>query len=940
VLTRHPEAGEPKSGREMRIRNAALLVPLCIAIISLLFTSVPAFAHAQPSNMPPIVQTKLAGQHVEESTAKVQDPPPRGMPLASSLGTSYDEQLGTTFTQDFTSMLYYVTAVAQTDPTSGTGPAYLLNGLSNTGYWYQVGLSWNWNPGYTPGTGFGMSYEVFDPSGNSILPTNGGGGLLSFSGPVNQGDSVALNLYFTNSGQVVMLAKDQNTGAYASETYSAEGATFFEGSPYSTANSNGFFTGLMTEWYHSSPYYSNEQKVTYSSSFALSSAWMWIDEFSCSGISCSNTTALFSDSTTSPISYSNPTQLQEFSSNGATEYSDAYEFITGSLSEVTMTLSYSVIGGGSGFGAPVFTYVSNGVQQTAILSTAPSSYLVDINTAWSVTDPLSGSSSNERWQASQQTSGVAMSSQTIVFQYYHQYQVEFGYQSGSGGSPPQIAYYEFGVEQSTTPSTLVWADAGSQYQYQNPLQGSTSSERWYSQDASGTVSSSAQITVLYYHQYAVKVSYSVIGGGSNLVPTLTSTSFGATSTQDVPSSGEVLWLDAGSGYVLNNPVTSGAERLYTNGVTSGMVTQGLVLSPAYYNQYLVTLSYSILGGGGGYSPPVFTYIASGATASAPLLATQSSYWVDSGSQWSMSNPLPGSTSLERWETNSSTDYMVSSPGTYSFTYFHQYFVTFAYSVRGGGTGYSPPTVNFTSFARPLTAVADASVWVDYGTSYSYPSILGGSTNTERWVATPIRSGGVVPHLAAMVVYQHQFYIIVRSAEPAGGTVSPSGGWYNASQTLTLAASPSQGWRLENWLGPYSGNANSTTLTVDSPINETAVFYPGVLIRVSSGGYVVYSYGNASGTVQPGTPATVYVPVGTNVSLSTHPLLFVYSFEGWSGLTSSKSVRVSIIVSSPTSIKANYGYNYLVIGSLSGSVVVAVAVAFLYLAKRRKGPARG
>jgi len=147
-------------------------------------------------------------------------------------------------------------------------------------------------------------------------------------------------------------------------------------------------------------------------------------------------------------------------------------------------------------------------------------------------------------------------------------------------------------------------------------------------------------------------------------------------------------------------------------------------------------------------------------------------------------------------------------------------------------------------------------------------------------------------------------------------------------------------RLENWFGPYSGNANSTTLTVDSPINETAVFYPGVLIRVSSGGYVVYSYGTTSGTVKPGTPATVYVPVGTNVSLSTHPLLFVYSFEGWSGLTSSKSVRVSIIVSSPTSIKANYGYNYLVIGSLSGSVVVAVAVAFLYLAKRRKGPARG
>jgi hypothetical protein len=37
-----------------------------------------------------------------------------------------------------------VTAVAQTDASSGYGPAYLLNGLTDKGYWYQVGLAWNW----------------------------------------------------------------------------------------------------------------------------------------------------------------------------------------------------------------------------------------------------------------------------------------------------------------------------------------------------------------------------------------------------------------------------------------------------------------------------------------------------------------------------------------------------------------------------------------------------------------------------------------------------------------------------------------------------------------------------------------------------------------------------------------------------------------------------
>ena len=54
---------------------------------------------------------------------------------------------------------------------------------------------------------------------------------------------------------------------------------------------------------------------------------MWVDEFN-----SQNTNLLFGVSS-GLISYSNPTQLQAFSSNGATEYSDAYEFVTGALSQ-------------------------------------------------------------------------------------------------------------------------------------------------------------------------------------------------------------------------------------------------------------------------------------------------------------------------------------------------------------------------------------------------------------------------------------------------------------------------------------------------------------------------------------------------------------------------------------------------------------------------------
>jgi len=244
----------------------------------------------------------------------------RSAPFVNSSRASWDEQLGETFTQDFTSLAINVTAVEQSGGT-GIGPGYLLNGLSNSGYWYQVGLSWNWNPG----SGFDMLYDVFDPNGNSIYPANGGGGLNSLSGPVNAGDTVLLNLYFDNStGNVVMYIYDYNTGASASETYSTEGATNFQGSN-SASNGNGFFTGLMTEWYHTNPYYGGEQQVTYwERGFQFTSATLWMDEYN-----VNTGQVLFSDSTSGPISLTG--QLYPYSSSGAVEYASSSTFVTGPI---------------------------------------------------------------------------------------------------------------------------------------------------------------------------------------------------------------------------------------------------------------------------------------------------------------------------------------------------------------------------------------------------------------------------------------------------------------------------------------------------------------------------------------------------------------------------------------------------------------------------------
>ena len=440
--------------------------------------------------------------------------PPPSYSLASSSSLAYDEQLGLTFTQNFYSMLYNVTAVEQSDPTSGAGPAYLLQGLSDSGYWYQVSLLYNWpyiNGGYNPG--FHVGYEVFDPSGSSIYPANGGTGFLTFSGPVNPGDSVILNLYFGTSGQVVMLVQDQNTGAAASTTYSDEGATFFAGSPASTSNVNGFFTGLMTEWYHPSPYYGDELRVVYSSSYALSSAWMWIDEYSppC----CSN--SLFYSRTTGPVSYTDPYALHEFSSNGAHEYSNAYTFITGSLSLVSETLSYTIEGGGSGYSPPTLHYYQNGAPLASNLTNAPTPYLMDPGSQWGVSDTLQGSGASERWATPQSVAGVVNASQTIDFVYFHQFDLTLSYEVvGGGGATPLAAGIYFGsqIGRALNASQVTqWFDAGTSVSLSEFPSG-TQAERWYRSGGSVVVTGPISIAATYYHQFYVTINTAQPEGGS------------------------------------------------------------------------------------------------------------------------------------------------------------------------------------------------------------------------------------------------------------------------------------------------------------------------------------------------------------------------------------------------------------------------------------------
>jgi len=211
---------------------------------------------------------------------------------------------------------FNLTAVPQTD-SSSFGPAYLLNGLSDSGYWYQVGLAYNWPlaSGTSYVSGFHFIWEVFYPNGSTNNPV-----LSRVPDRVNQGDTVRLSLSFSGSN-VVMDTLDYNTGASSSHSYTAGGGSIFKGSSSSRATRTP--TSLMTEWYHASASEPSMKQVTYSEqAVPISSGWICIGEYAPS----SPNSSVFGQCSSEMLL---GTQLQQYSYRGLTAYANQNTFQTG-----------------------------------------------------------------------------------------------------------------------------------------------------------------------------------------------------------------------------------------------------------------------------------------------------------------------------------------------------------------------------------------------------------------------------------------------------------------------------------------------------------------------------------------------------------------------------------------------------------------------------------
>ena len=186
---------------------------------------------------------------------------------------NYDEQIWAIASQNTNSLSYNVTAVEQSDA-SGYGPAYLVNGYTDTGYWYQIGIAWHWvTPSYI---GYLSGFTFF------IQVYHGNSQLVNYLSPlsIHGGDKVALQMRVSKStDQVVTSAYDWNTGASNHTSVRAFGATEFVGNLLNTDTP----TGLLVEaWGHNLVCGLNT--VTFSSESTHPGFGLRVDEWNFTGV--------------------------------------------------------------------------------------------------------------------------------------------------------------------------------------------------------------------------------------------------------------------------------------------------------------------------------------------------------------------------------------------------------------------------------------------------------------------------------------------------------------------------------------------------------------------------------------------------------------------------------------------------------------------------------
>jgi hypothetical protein len=570
------------------------------------------------------------------------------------------------------------------------------------------------------------------------------------------------------------------------------------------------------------------------------------------------------------------------------------------------------------------------------------------------TDPVLGQ--NEHWcfddSCSNRTSYV-LGFTALEFYYFDLLQQSASYEvSGGGPIPtPNLSYETAPAGETPGDSSAAeilllsngvqdfWSLRGSTITI--PLVLAGAAERWTTKQATWAASTADAIpsTIVYHHQYPLNFSYSVVDGGAPIPPDLKFFQLGASQDLFLGTAPATYWLDSGTSYQANNILSgSTSTERWVASQTSGAASGPVTVTFVYYHQYYVNASYSVIDGGAPAAPSLNVDIM-GTPSSYQMTQSPVSTWIDANS-WSAPNMLAGSGSLgERWAATGKTNGTLSSNSPIAIVYYHQFEFDVKYSVSDNSMAIAPrlTSESFGNGFSMLLVKSAGSFWFDGSANWNLDYLLNGSGPLERWVTNSPTGGVVSAPLTASFEYLHEYYVTIQTAQTEGGNVPPTA-WYNATTSLVLAANANDGWQFERWdgMGPgnYSGTADFRVVTIISPLVENATFYPGLTLVSVGNGQISYHWGASQGTLPAGA-ITIYVPVGTNVSLVVNPSSVFFTFDGYKGSVDSGRTASSIVVDAPAVIDASFSTNYPVLGIIFGSVGLAAAAVFIFRFRRTK-----
>ena len=581
--------------------------------------------------------------------------------------------------------------------------------------------------------------------------------------------------------------------------------------------------------------------------------------------------------------------------------SGSHDLVASFTAQVTMTVSYRIVGGGSPT-APYFNYTYGGVAVQYTLTTTGTIIYVDQGTSWLVApNPLSGSTGSERWSSNGVLSG-ASSTEQEVFTFYHQYLQTLSFSVAGGGSgypAAQLTANQFGssIQQPLTASPAgYWFDSGASWSATNPLGGSTESERWVTTQAvSGTVSSAQTLAFPYQHQYYLTMSKTPPTHG-NVLPGSgwqNSEAIVSITALGVPGHTFASWSSSDPGG-------------YTGQTDPSSVTMlGPVSETGFFNSPdPISITVTSTPTGAGY------VVVDGSPITAPTTFT---WGIGEVHNISANSQVNGNV-LVRWSDGGAQSHNITlSSSTTTYTAYFGSNVQITVTSNPAGSGYL--TVDGSAVTAPQTYT-----WLSSSLhNVTATGTVSGETGT-RYSFTGWSDSGAMSHIITVpgstttytANYQTQYHLTMNTG--TGGSVSPGSSWEDAGAQVQIQATPDSGYDLNSWSGSgsgsYSGTANPHTITMSGPITESATFDQTVQVTIASSptgsGYV-----SVDGTNITTSHAFTWV-VASNHTVTASQTASCgagcqYAFTGWSD-SSARSHTVTA-PSEATTITATFQQQY-------------------------------